>query len=201
MARTLALIGALTGWAALALQLGLTLTAMRAQGVGAPEAVWRYLGYFTVLANLFAALVLSGAAAGWIGPRREFMAATAMILVGIVYSLLLRESWSPQGLQKLADIALHDVQPVLVTLFWLSRGHGRLGSHDIAAALIVPLAFCVYALTRGAIEGWYPYPFLDVAQFGAAAVARNCAGIAIAFLAMALLLLGLDRLLGRYRQV
>ena len=163
--------------------------------------MWRYLGYFTILANLFAVLVLSGAAMGRVRPRREFMAATAMILVGIVYSLLLRESWNPQGAQKLADIALHDVQPVLVAAFWLSRGHGRLSLRDVVAALIVPLAYCVYALGRGAVEGWYPYPFLDVAQIGAAMVARNCAGIAAAFLAMALLLLGLDKLLGRYRQV
>jgi hypothetical protein len=137
---------------------------------------------------------------GPVRPRREFMAVTAMILVGIVYAQLLRASWNPQGLQKLADIALHDVQPVLVALFWLWRPHGRLGLRDAAAALALPLAFCLYALARGAAEGWYPYPFLDVARIGAGAVARNCAGIAIGFLAMALLLLGLDRLLGRYRQ-
>lgn len=201
MARGLAITGAITGWAALLLQLVLTLAAMRAQGIGPAGAMWRYLGYFTVLANLFAAIVLTGAAMGLMRSRREFMAATAMILVGIVYSLLLRESWNPQGLQKLADIALHDVQPLLVAAFWLARPHGRLGLRDVMAALVPPLAFCVYALTRGAIENWYPYSFLDVAQIGAGAVARNCAGIAVAFLAMALLLLGLDRLLGRYRQV
>jgi hypothetical protein len=201
MARMVAIIGAVAGWAALVLQLVLTLTAMRAAGIGAPQAVWRYLGYFTILANLFAALMLSGAAMGRLRPRREFMAATAMMLVGIVYALLLRESWNPQGPQKLADIALHDLQPVLVGVFWLLRPHGRLGPRDAAAALVLPLVYCLYALARGAVEGWYPYPFLDVAQIGAGAVARNCAGIGVAFLAMALLLLGLDRLLGRYRQV
>lgn len=201
MARGLAITGAITGWAALLLQLVLTLVAMRAQGVGPVGAMWRYLGYFTVLANLFAAIVLTGAAMGLVRPRREFMAATAMILVGIVYLLLLRENLNPQDARALTDIALHDVQPVLTILFWLSRPHGRLGLRDVMAALIPPLAFCFYALSRGAVDGWYPYPFLDVMRIGAGAVARNCAGIAVAFLAMALLLLGLDRLLGRYRQV
>ena len=54
-------------------------------------------------------------------------------------------------------------------------------------------------MTRGQFDGWYPYPFLDVAQLGAAAVTRNCLGIGVAFLALALLLAGLDRtLLRRY---
>jgi len=201
MVRGLACAGAATGWAALILQLILTLAATRAQGDTAMGGLWRYLGYFTVLTNLFAAVVLTGAAAGRVRARLEFMAAAAMILVGIVYSLLLRESWNPQGLQKLADIALHDLQPALMVLFWLLRPHGRLGLRDVAASLLPPAAYCLCALARGAVEGWYPYPFLDVARIGAGAVARNCAGIALAFLLLASLLLGLDRLLGRYRQV
>jgi hypothetical protein len=120
-----------------------------------------------------------------------------MILVGVVYSLLLRESWDPKGWQKLADIALHDLMPVIVTLFWLLRPHGYVRKGALAAALILPLAFCAYALVRGAFENWYPYPFLDIGQFGLSAVALNCLGIGLAFLILAAGLAALDRMLAR----
>jgi len=129
--------------------------------------------------------------------RAEFAAATAMILVGVVYSLLLREAWDPKGWQKPADIALHDLMPVIVTLFWLLRPHGHVRGGAVAASLILPLAFCAYAMVRGAFENWYPYPFLDIGQFGISAVALNCLGIGLAFLVLAAGLAALDRMLAR----
>ncbi|HEY0265601.1 MAG TPA: Pr6Pr family membrane protein [Rhizomicrobium sp.] len=196
-----AIAGAALGWAALVLQAVLTLSLVASQGGTLPDGLWRYLGFFTVIANLFAAVTLTLAALRRGSSRREFCAATAMVLVGVVYSLLLRETWNPQGWQKVADVALHDAMPVIVLLFWLLRPHGALRRGDIAASLVLPLAYCAYALARGAIEGWYAYGFLDAGQFGAAAVAINCGVIALAFGTMALALVGIDRLLARYWQV
>jgi hypothetical protein len=190
-----AAFGAALGWAALALQLVLTLAAIGAQGGTALDGVWRYLGYFTVIANLFAARVLSLALLRPPAPRLEFAAVTAMILVGVVYSALLRQTWNPQGWQKIADVALHDVMPIIMALFWLLRPHGGLRAKGIAAALILPLSYCAYALGRGAMDGWYAYGFLDVIKLGAAAVALNCAGISAAFLMLAVALAWLDRIL------
>jgi hypothetical protein len=186
----LAACGALLGWAALALQLVLTLTTI---GGTALYGIWRYLGYFTVIANLFASVVLTLAVLDRRKPRLEFAAATAMILVGVVYSLLLRESWDPRGWQKIADIALHDAMPVVVTLFWLLRPHGGRGGRDVAISMILPLGYCAYAMARGSVEGWYPYPFIDVARFGAGAVALNCLCLGVAFAVMAYGLVWLDR--------
>ena len=53
-------------------------------------------------------------------PRAKYVAATSIALVGLVYSLWLRNTWDPQGLQKLADIALHDAVPVLFVGMWLA---------------------------------------------------------------------------------
>jgi hypothetical protein len=187
--------GAALGWAALALQLVLTLAAIGAQGGSVPDGVWHYLGYFTVVANLFAAIVLSLALWRPPAPRLEFAAVTAMVLVGVVYSLLLRETWNPQSWQKIADMALHDVMPLIVVVFWMLRPHGVLCAKDIAAALILPLSYCAYAMGRGAIDGWYAYGFIDVAKLGAGPVALNCVGLSAAFLAMAAALAWLDKIL------
>ena len=200
LARVVAAFGAGLGWSALGLQLVLTLAAIGAQGGTALDGTWRYLGYFTVIANLFATIVLSLALWGPRAPRLEFAAATAMILVGMVYSLLLRETWDPQGWQKVADVALHDAMPLTVATFWLLRPHGGAGKKEVAASLILPLGYCVYAMARGAMDGWYAYGFLDVTELGAAAVALNCAGLSLAFLVMAIALAWLDRVL-HYRQV
>ena len=48
-------------------------------------------------------------------------------------------------------------------------------------------------MTRAVADGWYPYPFMDVAQFGAAQVAINCTVMGLAFRALSLLLVWLDR--------
>ncbi|MES2255930.1 MAG: Pr6Pr family membrane protein [Pseudomonadota bacterium] len=185
--------GAIAGWSALLLQLILTLTLMRAQDGTVLDGLWRYFGYFTVIANIFAAFVLTCAALRQNWRRGEFAAVTAMILVGIVYSLLLRETWDPQGWQKVADIVMHDAMPLIVTIFWLLRPHGGLRGGDIAATAILPLGYCVYAMTRGAFDNWYPYPFLDAGNLGAGMVALNCVGLGLAFLVMAFLLSRLDR--------
>jgi hypothetical protein len=196
LARLLAGVGAGLGWAALALQFMLTLALIHSQGGTTLLGVWRFLGYFTVIANLFAAIVLSLAVLGHNTARLEFCGVTAMTLVGVVYSLLLRETWNPQGWQKLADLALHDVMPILMLLFWLLRPHGGVRTRDAAAALVLPLSYCAYAVARGALDGWYPYPFMDVGMLGAAQVTLNCLAIGAGFAAMALVLLFLDHRLG-----
>jgi hypothetical protein len=185
--------GAALGLAALALQLMLTLALVSSQGGTVLLGIWRFLGFFTIIANLFAAVVFTLAALRHGTARMEFCAVTAMILVGVTYSLLLRETWNPQGWQKLADALLHDILPALMLLFWLLRPHGGLGVRDVTAALVLPLGFCVYAFARGAMDGWYPYPFIDMGTLGAARVALNCAAIAAAFTVLAVLLALLDR--------
>ena len=51
------------------------------------------------------------------------------------------------------------------------------------AALVepYPLAYFTYAIARGASDGRYPYPFMDVGKIGAVQTALNAAAIAAAF--------------------
>jgi hypothetical protein len=158
--RTLAGLAAMIGWAGLALQFWLVVRAM-----GLADGAWRFLAFFTILANIGAAAVATAVAirgaSVWDRPRTRFVAATSIALVGLVYSLWLRNSWNPEGLQKLADHALHDAVPVLFLGAWVAGLHEQLKWRDIIWAMVPPALYCLYALARGAADGFYAYWFLN----------------------------------------
>jgi hypothetical protein len=199
-ARLIATTGAVLGWAALILQLILLIRLIQSQGGTLLEAVWRFVGYFTILTNIAAAAVLTYAAMrpdrryGLSDPRVALSVTVALAMVGIVYSAVLRALWSPQGWQKIADVTLHDIAPVVFVFFFLFRGHGPLRWRDSAYAVVMPTAYVAYAFARGAANGWYAYDFLDPSKLGVVQVSLNIAGLTLAFLAVALVLIGLTRL-------
>jgi hypothetical protein len=159
--RTLAGLAAAVGWTGLALQYWLIVRTM-----GVAEGSWRFVAFFTILANLGTAIVASAMATGSRGlatPKVRYAAAVSIGLVGLVYSLWLRKTWDPQGLQKLADHALHDAVPVLFLGAWIASLHEQLKWRDILWALAPPALYCLYALARGQIDGFYPYWFLNPA--------------------------------------
>lgn len=156
--RALAALAAIIGWAGLALQFWL---AVQVFGVGG--GAWRFLAFFTILAGIGAALVSTAVAIGSKGalasPKAKFVAATSVALVGIVYSLWLNEGWDPQGPQKLADLAQHKAVPVLFIGMWLAGLHEQLKWRDFTWALVPPVLFSLYALARGAADGFYAHWF------------------------------------------
>ncbi|WP_426672191.1 Pr6Pr family membrane protein [Mucilaginibacter sp. McL0603] len=50
---------------------------------------------------------------------------------------------------------------------------------------------------RGAFSGYYPYPFVDVTKPGYPQALLNCLGIAVAFVIISLLFVGIDKLIGK----
>ena len=116
-----ALLAALA-WAALALQLALSVRLSRANGSGTLHGLWVFLAYFTVLSNLLVAAAATLAARRADGGRElrwRGCAATAIVLVGLGYHLLLRNAWNPQGAQWLADMLLHYAVPLAALAWWL----------------------------------------------------------------------------------
>ena len=63
--------------------------------------------------------------------------------------------------------------------------------------MIYPLAWLAFTLVRGALIGWYPYPFVDVTTLGYGAVAVNSVLITLLFLALSAAAFGVDRLVLR----
>lgn len=65
----------------------------------------------------------------------------------------------------------------------------------------VPLVYFVYALARAALDGFYPYPFIDVSQLGWSRVLVNAVGMLSAFLIVGLLFVAIGRAMSRGRTI
>ena len=196
MARVTAVAVALIAWTGLILQFWIL-----ADTLGPGLASWRFVGFFTILTNVGIALVATAAGLGkdgrLAGPRARLMGLTAIVTVGVVYSLLLRSLWNPAGLQKVADMALHDVTPVLFAVLWMAMPHGELRWSDLKWALAPPALYLAYALARGAIDGWYAYWFLNPATQTIGELAISIIAVLALFSAIAAAAIALDRRLGR----
>lgn len=198
--RMYAAAGALLGWFALVLQLYL----MLAQSP-APEklgAVITFFSFFTILTNILTAAVFTAVAFqpkdGW-GKwlcRPSVQAATAVYIaiVGMVYQLLLRQLWNPQGAQWVADVLLHSILPVGYAVYWLLFApRAELSWKDSVTWLIYPGLYLVYILARGAVSGSYPYPFVDVNVLGYGGVLARAGLLLLVFLGMGLLVVAVGR--------
>jgi hypothetical protein len=199
----------IAAWLGLGLQLVLSIHLTYQSGrPSLSAALVAYFGYFTILTNLFVALVASAefAAGRWawaeILSRRTVAgcATASIIFVCASYHFLLRKVWSPQGLQRVADIDLHYVVPLLALLHWtLSRGH-RLPARDPLIWCAYPAAYFAYALIRGAWLGSYPYPFIDVSALGYPKVWINSIILLAAYLVFGYAAWGIDRLRGQLKR-
>lgn len=202
-ARIVAGLGALIGAVGLILQFVLLYADMTNHGASPLAATWRYFAYFTILTNTFVTLVMARAAwrptvlSGLNTPRVELTAVTSILFVCIVYNLLLAARWDPQGWQKLADVIVHQIVPVVFAVFWLLRPHGALTWRDALFAAAWPAAYAVYGLIRGALDGFYPYFFMDPTSTPIPQLALNLLGLVVAFSVGALLLIAASRALGR----
>jgi hypothetical protein len=112
----------------------------------------------------------------------------------MVYSLLLRQLWNPEGLQKAADILLHDVVPLMFVSGWLFLFRkARLPWKDVLLWLVYPLAYFCFALIRGALTGRYPYSFIDAGKLGYSAALGNAAVLLLAFVIVCLVIAAIGR--------
>ncbi|MEM7722818.1 MAG: Pr6Pr family membrane protein [Pseudomonadota bacterium] len=150
-------------------------------------ALWDLARFFTILTNTLVGLTFGLTALRKTGVYPPWIAALTLsvVLVGAVYHLLLADLITFTGLAVLADHGLHTLVPIGCLLWWLIFAPKRtLVYADLPIFAMWPALYVAYALGRGAQEGRYPYPFMNLAEIGAAAVATNLAGL------MTVLLLG-----------
>jgi len=153
--------------------------------------VVNFFSYFTNLSNIFAALVflyggsllLAGKGESAVFASVRGAAALAMVIVGVVFSILLRDV-DLGTLQPWVNTLLHYVFPVVVLADWLLAPPVKaLTKRYLLWWLVYPLVYVTYSLIRGAQTGWYAYPFLNPAHVGSRdGVVAYCVGITVLFL-------------------
>ncbi|MBK9732605.1 MAG: Pr6Pr family membrane protein [Chitinophagaceae bacterium] len=171
-----------------------------------PETIIRFFSYFTILTNILVAVYFTTICLKPESKQGRFFlkaqTATAItvyiMVVGIVYNLVLRSLWQPQGLQLPVDELLHSVIPVFTFLFWIifADKSGIAWTH-VFKWLIYPAIYLVFVLFRGALSGFYPYPFIDVKQLGYADAMINSCFLFFAFLLLSLLMVGIAKMMNR----
>lgn len=202
-ARAWRIVFAIVGCSAIALQYGLAMTAATRSPLGSTVV---FFSYFTILTNVLVALAMAAPA---VAPNSRLgrwtttegvRAAIAMYatVVGLIYHLFLHATWTPQGLAWVANIALHYLMPVAMVLDWLLFvPKGRLRWIDAPRWLAFPLIYGLWTVIHGALIGWYPYWFIDIGALGWGTAMRNIAVLLVFFLILGLVVVALDRAVGR----
>jgi Na+/H+-dicarboxylate symporter len=57
--------------------------------------------------------------------------------------------------------------------------------------------YLLFALSRGALSGFYPYPFIDVSKLGLGKVLLNSLGLLVALVIFSLLFLAIGKIKSR----
>jgi hypothetical protein len=197
-------LGLLIGSGGLLLQFCLTLVTKSEQGSDIVSTLVFFFTFYTILTNIMLVLIYLSEVADWSwldwwrSPVTRGMMAGAIALVGIFNHLLLAQLQDLTGLRSLADTILHYITPTWFVLWWLLfQPKQRLKPGDIPVMLLPTLIWLVWAMARGAVVNEYPYPILDAAKLGYGQVAINCVFVFIGLLLIYLLVIGLDRVLGR----
>jgi hypothetical protein len=206
----LAIIATLA-WFAIILQYWVIWQKPAVSGMNAFQITLIFLNYFTLLTNSLVAisstisLLIPQSALGRFFSSTSARSAVAVyiLLVGIVFNVLLRaidirESFA----DKLANELTHLVVPVLYFLFWLFIvPKGELNWRQPIYWLIYPLIYLPWVFIYGEFTGKYPYPFLHVGNLGYPTVLLNSVGLIVVFLVVGEIFVGIDKLLGRGRNV
>lgn len=195
------------GWFALMVHIYLDIDDALTHNESIAASLIRFFSFFTIQTNLLVAMILT---LSLMRPQPErFLTrpsvksalATYIIIVGVVYALMLRHLWHPEGLRLVADHALHDAVPLLYPLYWLFfMPKGNLRRIDPLLWLIYPVIYFIYLLMTGVFLDAHLYPFLDAAKLGYAAVMYNAVLLLAAFFALGVTFAAIDYGVAVYKE-
>ncbi len=166
-----------------------------------------FFSFFTILTNLFVAVVLIASATNLIRHRDPTeaddiirgSATVSIAIVGLVFGLLL--SHLDSGMIPWTNFVVHYLMPVVMVLDWLIQPpKAKLVPKRIWFWVIYPIAYLAYSLLHGAFTNWYPYWFIDPNKSpgGWTGVAVHSAAITVGFLLISFALLWLGNKLKRH---
>jgi hypothetical protein len=163
------------------------------------ERAFNTFAFFTIQSNLLAGatsllLAIRPDRSSLVFGTFRMIGLVAITVTGVVFHVALARLLDLDGLHQLANQLVHTVVPVLTVLGWLLTGpRGQTTARAAWLAPVFPLAWLAFTLIRGAVIGWYPYPFIDVTRLGYAKTALNCFWVSLLFLGLAAGAAALDR--------
>lgn len=166
-----------------------------------------YLSFFTTLTN---ALVMvasfglarhSGALHRWARrPTTRTAVSVYITVVAVIFQVLLAKLVHLSPLGWWGNMLVHQLVPALWLGGWvLFHPHGGISRTAHWRWLIYPLVYGGWTIAHGAVTGWYPYPFLNVAKLGMARVALNMVLMALFFAGLGLAFRWMDETLATRR--
>jgi hypothetical protein len=186
-------ITAALGWFAVGTQFVVSFPHFQSEGLSLGLSLLRYFGFYTVLTNIAVALSLSFSEERT-SQKTKGAILVNVVVVGLIYNLILRHLWHPQGMAFVADTILHQVVPVFYLIYWLKfTEKGELDWIDPVKWLIFPLGYLIYVLVSGPILNFYPYPFIDVNHLGYPKVFLNSFVLTVVFLILGLMVKVVDQ--------
>jgi len=146
-----------------------------------------FFSYFTIETNILVVVtLLLSAVAIAAGKNSKFdllRAATTVyiLVVGIGFSLLLSHMEDAKLTAVPWDnVVLHYIIPVaMLADFLTDRPRRKVPFKKALLWLLFPIAYAIYALVRGGLTGWYPYPFLNPDISGAESVVTTVVGLLV----------------------
>ncbi|MGV8857666.1 Pr6Pr family membrane protein [Rhodoglobus sp.] len=163
-----------------------------------------YFSYFTIQSSLINVVIL--ALSGLVAVRRErestllsvlraSVVSYAVVTAG-VYNVLLRgiPDEGYVGIQWPNEV-IHVWVPLFLLLDWLvAPSRPVLRMRDVRIVVIYPLAWLAFTFVRGALDGWFPYPFLQPnGPDGWGGIAVYVLGIAAFIIGISVVLIAVSR--------
>jgi hypothetical protein len=142
-----------------------------------------FFSYFTIQSNLIGVAAFLLAATS---PNRtrgiDLLRGASVVYLSVTFVVfaLLLSGTNVDTAMNWVDFILHKLFPIAVVVDWLiDPPRRRITPREAVGWLAYPLVWVAYTLIRGPIANWYPYPFMDPANGGYAAVAAYVVGIVI----------------------
>jgi hypothetical protein len=165
----------------------------------------RFFAYFTIQSNLIGVAAFAWLLASRDRPRTRGLellrgAAAVYLTVTFFVVIFLLSGQDVQLNLVWVDVVLHKLFPIIVVVDWLiDPPRVTIGVRDALVWLVYPVVWAIATVLRGALDGWYPYPFLNPANGGYGQVAVVIVAITIGFLVLAGLLAAAGNALGSRR--
>ena len=161
-----------------------------------------YFSYFSITSGLLVGAVLVAAGIGVLRNQAEtkfltlsrLTMAVSMVIVGVIYNALLANAAPDErdigyAWPVLPNQVIHTYMPIIIFLEWLFTNTGvALKLKSAFWVLVYPLTWLAFSITRGFVQGWWAYWFIDP-QYGISTMITWILAISVFFTVLSLAML------------